>query len=290
MLLGDAPRMIPRKDRYLHALPGSIFAVLFLLFFSGTLLNEFLSVGERQTVPDEFMPALTGRVVDDADILDAATISQLERLSAQLEAKTQAQFVVVTVPDLQGVPIEDFGYQLGRKWGIGRKDIDDGVLLIVAPNDREARIEVGYGLEGTLTDAASSVIMNNAILPAFRDGDMQRGVLEGAKAIVALAETSPTAEPLPGGIPEESDGQGPPVTMPFILFFVFMALIAAFPLWNLGCLAYCFINPAWGAHMVPAPRRGSGSGWGGGSGGSGGGGGFSGRGGSFGGGGSSGRW
>lgn len=95
-------------------------------------------------------PELTGRVVDNAGILDTATRQQLEKLSADLEAKTTDQLVVVTLPSLQGTSIEDYGYQLGRKWQIGQKDKNNGAILIVAPNERRVRIEVGYGLEPTL--------------------------------------------------------------------------------------------------------------------------------------------
>ncbi len=121
-------------------------------------------------------PALTGRVVDEAGILDAATRDKLEKLSADLEAKSTDQLVVVTLKSLQGTSIEDYGYQLGRHWQIGQKDKNNGVLLIVAPNERKVRIEVGYGLEGTLTDALGSFIIQQAILPRFRAGDFAGGI------------------------------------------------------------------------------------------------------------------
>src|SRR5690606_9503078 len=104
------------------------------------------------------------------------------RLEA-LERDTTDQLVVVTVPDLQGREIEDYGYQLGRAWGIGQAENDNGVLLIVAPIERKVRIEVGYGLEGVLTDALSALIIQNQILPAFRDGDYALGVAQGVAAI-----------------------------------------------------------------------------------------------------------
>lgn len=103
-------------------------------------------------------PALMGRVVDEANILSPQTERQLTTL---LQAETKHQVVVVTLADLEGKSIEDYGYQLGRHWGIGEKGNDNGVLLIIAPNERQVRIEVGYGLEGVLTDAVSSVILNN---------------------------------------------------------------------------------------------------------------------------------
>src|SRR5262249_7216460 len=116
-------------------------------------------------------PRLSGRVVDDAQILDAATQSELTSMLARHEQAAGQQVVVVTLPSLQGYPIEDFGYQLGRNWGIGQKDKNTGALLIVAPKEHKVRIEVGYGLEGQLTDAMSRVIIERDILPEFKRGD-----------------------------------------------------------------------------------------------------------------------
>jgi len=113
-------------------------------------------------------PPLTGRVVDAAGILSTATRADLTgRLEAH-ERATGQQIVVVTVPNLGGIPIEDYGYQLGRHWGIGGKEHDTGAVLIVAEAEHKVRIEVGYGLEGDLTDAMSSNIINTRIVPAFR--------------------------------------------------------------------------------------------------------------------------
>ena len=110
-------------------------------------------------------PALTGRVVDEAGILDLATKKAIEEKLSEFETKTTGQLVVVTLKSLQGTSIEDYGYQLGRHWQIGQKDKNTGALLIVAPNERKVRIEVGYGFEGTLTDAISKLIIENSIIP-----------------------------------------------------------------------------------------------------------------------------
>src|SRR5580658_1795422 len=124
-------------------------------------------------------PALTGRVVDGANILSDATKSDLDSKLAALEAKTSRQLVVVTIPSLQGYEISDYGYQLGRAWGIGQAKLNNGVLFIIAPNEHKARIEVGYGLEPILTDALSEVILQSAVLPKFRTGDYNGGVEAG---------------------------------------------------------------------------------------------------------------
>src|ERR1700759_2333135 len=121
-------------------------------------------------------PTLTGRVVDNANILSAQTKADLTDKLAALEAKTSRQLIVVTLPSLQGYEISDYGYQLGRTWGIGQAKLNNGVLLIIAPTEHRARIEVGYGLEPILTDALSEVIIQNTMLPNFRKGDYNTGV------------------------------------------------------------------------------------------------------------------
>ncbi len=140
-------------------------------------------------------PALTGRVVDDAHILTAQVDADLTQRLAALEMKTSRQLIVVTLPSLQGNDIADYGYQLGRAWGIGQKTLNNGALLIVAPTERKVRIEVGYGLEGVLTDAETSVILQRAVLPRFRAGDLPGGVVAGADAIIdQLSLDTTTAE------------------------------------------------------------------------------------------------
>ena len=129
-------------------------------------------------------PPLTGRVVDNAHVLTPEVQADLTAKLAALEQKNGDQLVVVTVPSLQGYEIEDYGYQLGRAWGIGEKGKNTGAIFIVAPSEHKVRIEVGYGLEPVLTDALSSVILQNAVLPKFRSGDIQGGVVDGTDAII----------------------------------------------------------------------------------------------------------
>jgi uncharacterized protein len=129
-------------------------------------------------------PTLDGRVVDEAGVLDAATRSSLTEKLAGLEARTTDQLVVVTLKSLQGTTIEDFGVQLGRAWKVGQKDKNNGALLIVVPSERKVRIEVGYGLEGTLTDAITKLIIEGVIIPRFRADDFAGGISQGADAII----------------------------------------------------------------------------------------------------------
>jgi uncharacterized protein len=129
------------------------------------------------------LPELTGRVVDAAGILAPDDRARIESELEALEAKSTDQLVVATLPSLQGYEIEDFGYQLGRKWGIGRAGTNNGVILIIAPSERKVRIEVGRGLEPLLTDLMSKLIIENAVLPAFRRGDFAGGILAGVRDI-----------------------------------------------------------------------------------------------------------
>jgi uncharacterized protein len=242
-------------------------------------------------------PELTGRVVDEAGILDASTREQLEKLSADLEAKTTDQLVIVTLKSLQGKSIEDYGYQLGRKWQIGQKDKNNGVILIVAPNEKRVRIEVGYGLEPTLTDAISSVIIQNAILPRFRAGDFAGGVRRGAEDIAQVIAGD--AKEIQERAAQRQASQG--MSAAEMMIVVFWIIVAIMIIANVMADMRRRGRPLqrggvrrtrdWTDYgpIVIGGGRSSGSDWEGGWSG-GGGGGFSGGGGSFGGGGSSGSW
>jgi uncharacterized protein len=140
-------------------------------------------------------PPLTGRVVDDAHVLPADVQASLTEKLADLEQRTSRQLVVVTLPSLQGDDIADYGYQLGRAWKIGQKGLNNGTLFIVVPSEHKVRIEVGYGMEGTLTDALTSVILQTQVIPKFRAGDVPGGVVAGADALIEQMGADPsTAE------------------------------------------------------------------------------------------------
>lgn len=141
-------------------------------------------------------PALSGRVVDAANMLPPDIVRAITARAQAVEADTGAQLVVVTVPRLDGLDIADYGYQLGRHWGIGQKREsggrgDNGVLLLVAPTERRVRIEVGYGLEPVLTDAVADTIIRRQILPDFRAGKLAEGTLAGAMAIAEVIAIPP---------------------------------------------------------------------------------------------------
>jgi uncharacterized protein len=234
-------------------------------------------------------PRLSGRVVDEANLLSPEAERSLTARLQALEESTGRQMVVATIPDLQGYPIEDYGYQLGRSWGIGDAKRDDGVLLIVAPNDRKVRIEVGYGLEPILTDSLTSVIIQSRILPAFRSGDMEAGILAGAEAVaaqLALPEGEAKANVRKAAEAAREGGGSPLVTL-IVLVLIFWVLASVMR--GGGRSARAFRRAGLGGPVILPPI---GGGWRGGDWGGGGfgGGGFGGGGGGFGGGGSSGSW
>ncbi|PKP92560.1 MAG: permease [Alphaproteobacteria bacterium HGW-Alphaproteobacteria-16] len=130
------------------------------------------------------LPVLTGRVVDNADLLTPAQEAKLVEALAETERATRHQFVVVTLPTLAGRSIEQVGLELGNGWGIGRKGYNDGVLLIVAPRERKVRIEVGCGLEIALTNQEAQEIIDRDMLPRFRKGAMAAGIFRGSASII----------------------------------------------------------------------------------------------------------
>lgn len=225
-------------------------------------------------------PELSGRVVDTANLIEPAVRQQLAQQLAAHEQTTGEQVVVVTLPDLQGTSIDDFGYQLGRHWGIGQKDKNNGALLIVARDERKLRIEVGYGLEDRLTDAQTSVIIHQVITPAFKAGNFSKGISDGVAAMLVVLGGNPLDEP--STVYESSGDPQNDFVSRHPLLFVFLVMLFILTVFVCQMLG-----------ILPAGRGGSGGGGGfggGGFGGGGGGGGFSGGGGSFGGGGSSGGW
>ncbi|MBW3560828.1 MAG: TPM domain-containing protein, partial [Proteobacteria bacterium] len=136
-------------------------------------------------------PALTGRVVDQAGVLSPATEAQLTQRLAALEARNGAQLVVATVRSLEDHEIRDYGYRLGRAWGIGQQGRNNGAILLVAPNDRQVAVEVGYGLEPVLTDAYANRLLDQQVIPRFKAGDLEGGVVAGTDALITQIGLEP---------------------------------------------------------------------------------------------------
>src|SRR3954469_16472934 len=272
------------------------------------------------------VPPLTGRVVDQTGTLSAADIASLTQPLQDLETRKGSQIAVLIVPTTDGEAIEQYSLRVAEAWKIGRKKIDDGALLVIAKNDRRLRIEVGYGLEGALTDATTKRIIDEDITPKFKAGDFGGGVAAGVDRMMRIVNGEKLPEPEP---PHWQDSQSfdpsalfnPFLIIPAIFFGGLLrsllgrllgsvaagaltALIAWFMVGSLiaalvvGMIASVFVLVSDGFTSSGPGRRGGTGGWSGGSGGSwssGGsssssGGGFSGGGGSLGGGGSSGSW
>lgn len=266
------------------------------------------------------VPVLVGRVNDYADLLPTEAEAALEARLKTLEDETGAQVVVLTVPSLAGDPIEDFSIRVVERWRLGREDADDGVLILVAADDRALRIEVGYGLEPVLTDLRSRRIISEIMVPRFRDGDFAGGITAGADAVASVIR----GQELPAApAPDEPDtlrevllgvlfmllwvtlaggivGWLVTAALTPVVYWLVESTVGGYGWWGvLGWWAAVFVlRRLFGGPLARGRRMRSGwpdafgrGGFGGFSGGSGGGsGGFSGGGGSFGGGGASGRW
>ena len=273
------------------------------------------------------VPPLTGRVVDQTGTLSANDIASLTQKLQDLERRKGSQVAVLIVPTTQPETIEQFSIRVADAWKIGRKKIDDGALMVVAKNDRHLRVEVGYGLEGSLTDVTTKRIIDEEITPRFRAGDFAGGISAGIERMIKVIDGEPLPAPQPPqwqdtGVLDESDLFNPVVLFGLFIVGAFLRTVlgrlvgaaatggvAGLAAWLiagslgaallLGGIAFVIAMFAGGFVPLGAPGRGrygggwpgggySGGGWGGGSGGSGGG--FGGGGGGFGGGGASGSW
>jgi uncharacterized protein len=260
-------------------------------------------------VAAQTFPPLTGRVVDQAHLLSPEQVQDLTSKSAALESQKGAQFVVATVNSLEGYPVEDYGYRLGRAWGIGQKGKDNGVILLVAPNEHKVRIEVGYGATPYITDAMSGLIIRENVIPRFKQNDYGGGIEAGADAIIKQISLSPDEAQKNIAAAEQVQQKrqhsgGNPLPFFFWLMVIGFVVLSHFRRGRGRRYRsrHGGISPwvvLWGLNELNRGSRGSswdgGSSWGGGGGGWGGGGGggfggFSGGGGSFGGGGASGSW
>ena len=235
-------------------------------------------------------PALTGRVVDQANIMTAQSRTDLEAKLKGLEDKSGIQLVVATVKSLQGSDVETYTNDLFRYWKLGEVKKNNGALLLIAPAEHKVRIEVGYGLEGTLTDALSSVIISSTITPRFKTGDFSGGIERGVDGIISVlsGDTADWQPKIHVRSDDDSNTINDLVAFLFrlLIFFVISYLRRSARSTPSGRLVRR------GGRTVFIPYGGAtlGSGWGGGIGGGGFGGGFSGGGGWSGGGGASGSW
>ncbi|HRK61241.1 MAG TPA: TPM domain-containing protein [Candidatus Omnitrophota bacterium] len=260
------------------------FTLIAVGLFASSLWAEF-QIPEK---PD-------GYVTDHAGLLSPQIRVQIESVLSQYEKETSNQIVLAIFPTLGGSSLEDVSIRIAEKWKIGQKDRDNGVLFVVFRDDRQMRIEVGYGLEGVLTDLLSSQIIRNDVVPHFRAGDYERGIYEGVRAIIDAARGE--YQPMTTAVPENNGAA-------FYIFFIIAGIIFGVDLIRYGFYAqthssakrygfweWFFLFAVFWFILrivIESSLRSGGRGWSSGGGSSGGG--FSGGGGSFGGGGASGRW
>ena len=204
--------------------PGRVFLTIFLAF----LLLPALTL----PVVALDVPALKGRVNDYANMLSPATEQQLDSLLAGLEQSDSTQIVVLTIDSLEGDNLEQFSLKVAETWGIGQQNLDNGALLLIAKNDRKLRIEVGYGLEGKLTDLTSSRIIRNVITPRFKQGNFDQGVIEGVSAMISTVRGEfSVAEN------QQSSGKSTPPGTGGFFVFLFFALLNIARIFRNGIIA-----------------------------------------------------
>jgi uncharacterized protein len=268
--------------------PGAFLGLAALM---SVWLGLLVAVPARAADPE--FPALSGRVVDAAKLLDAAAIARIEGRLAAHEAASTDQLVVATVPSLGGLAIEDYANRLHRNWGLGTRGRNNGALLLVAPAERRVRIEVGYGLEGALTDALSKTIITTAIAPRFRSGDFAGGIEAGVTAMLDILKGD--AEQWQRKPEIRNDGAAGMAGLAIFLFVLLLVVILVLQARSATRRGPARSHRTRSGRWIVLPPAGGSSGspgsWGSGSsGGWGSGGGFSGGGGSSGGGGASGDW
>lgn len=253
-------------------------------FIAGLLLACTAFAASAQTAPT--FPALTGRVVDAANLLKPDERAGIEQKLKSHEDKTSDQVVVATVPSLQGLTVEDYANRLFRHWQLGEKAKNNGVLFVVAPNERKARIEVGYGLEGALTDALSKVIIITAVAPRFKQNDFAGGINAGVDAILSILTGDAEEWQRRAQVRDDHAGGFDPVVAIVLVVILILVLRSLMGGGGPG-RAHRTRGGSW--IVIPSGGGFGGGGWSGGGGWTGGGG-FSGGGGSSGGGGASGDW
>lgn len=184
------------------------------------------------------VPVLNGRVNDNAKLMSASERQEAEEYLAAVEKQSGVQVAVLTVKSLQGESLEDYANDVFEKWGLGQKDKDNGVLLLVAYNERGVRLEVGYGLEGTLTDIKSGIIIRNMIIPEFKEGDYGEGILAGIKAVggVVCGDVETENRLKESSAVSSEDLEGGLLGMVFIMvwfFIIFSKILRRYGLWGI---------------------------------------------------------
>lgn len=191
------------------------------------------------------VPYLSGRINDTANMLSSGVVVELEEMLKAYEDSTTNQIVLLTIPSLEGESLEDYSLRVAETWKLGQKGVDNGVLLLIARDDRKLRIEVGYGLEASVTDAISTMIINGIITPRFKQGDFEGGIREGLIALTKAADGTLSEAELATSSDEE---------FPLIFFLLFwygiVGVFTFIALFSPGCSGwglYAFLIPFHGA-------------------------------------------
>ena len=173
-------------------------------------------------VAAQSLPKATGRINDFANVIDAATEADIDRRLDQLEQQTSSEIAVATVESLNGIPVEEYANKLFKEWGIGQARQDNGVLVLIAPNDREMRIEVGYGLEGVLPDGLAGQVIRDDFTPRFRENDYSGGIRNGVTHLIDIVEKHQVLTPEEIAKLNQDEGVTPPywIIIPFFGLFV----------------------------------------------------------------------
>jgi uncharacterized protein len=228
-----------------------VFSLLFALFAFTDAFNAEI-------------PYLTGRVNDNARILSESTSKLLSEKLKEHETKTSDQIVVLTISSLEGESIEDFANKVFNEWKLGQKDEDNGILIVVVPDERRMRIEVGYGLEGTLPDLLAGRIIQNIMAPKFREGDYDGGITDGVLAVISILEGNTPPENLESDEADSSSGnlnfsgfENPdlPITERILLGAFIFGIIGLFTLVGIftpgfGWFLYLFLIPFWATFPI----------------------------------------
>lgn len=229
------------------------FSLLLFALFTASLVTNGADV-----------PYLTGRVNDNARIMSEAACNSLSEILKEHEVRTTNQVVVLTIPSLENESIEDYAYKVFNEWKLGQKDKNNGILVVIVPDERRMRIEVGYGLEGTLPDILAGRIIQNIMAPRFREGDFDTGITEGVNAVITilegadptgmegLAETSGSSETMNFADIESPDI---PLGMRILLGAFIFGIIGLFTILGIltpgfGWFMYLFLIPFWAMFPV----------------------------------------
>lgn len=220
---------------------GNAFGVIIAVFVTIvviSLINNNQKNNSNVVKSELNIPAAVGYVNDFAGVISAGNVSNLESYLKELDKKTGAEIAVVTISSLKGASIEDVSLEIGRKWGVGKKGKDNGIVILVATGDKKMRIEVGYGLEGIIPDGKAGRIRDDYMIPYFKQGDMEKGIINGTMAVASVVAKSYQVEmpaefnsisnlssDYPMSVPQSGSGKSSPPDIFIFLIFIILFIV-----------------------------------------------------------------